>query len=240
MSSNGSLEIHDLRREYAGKAVISVPALTLEPGRITAVIGPSGAGKSTLLRLLAGLDTPTAGQVLRNGMRLSRDKLRRSSSLVMQSPLALRGTVLYNAMLAPRFGRASRKEAQAIARSCLQQVGLVELEKQDARTLSGGELVRLALARALAKDPAFLLLDEATANLDPGNIRRVEHVLAQVAQRGTGVVIITHNLAQARRLGGAVAVIFEGQLLAQGSSEEIFGDHPNPLVRAFVKGEMIF
>lgn len=234
------LELHDLRRDHTGRTVLHVPHMVLRPGCITAVIGPSGAGKSTLLRLLAGLDAPTAGQVRRSGMSLSQDTLRRSSSLVMQSPLALRGTVLYNAMLAPRFAGLSRQQAQEVALACLHQVGLVELATQDARTLSGGELVRLALARALAKDPAFLLLDEATANLDPGNIRRVEGVLRQVADRGTTIVIITHNLAQARRLGDEVALILEGRFVTQGSSDVVFGATTDPLVQAFVSGEMIF
>lgn len=234
------LELTHLRHHYADKLVLDINHLPLQRGRITALIGPSGVGKSTLLRVLAGLEPLQQGSIRAASKPLSMQALRQQSSLVMQQPLALRGTVLANAMLAPRLAGYPRRKAQARAEQVLEQVGLQALAKHQAKTLSGGELVRLALARALAKDAPLLLLDEATANLDPGNIRRIEAVLEACCAQGTTVVMVTHNLPQAKRLCHDTALLLHHRLLCYDHSSAIFGQHSHPEVRAFVEGNIIF
>ncbi|MDZ7705499.1 MAG: ATP-binding cassette domain-containing protein [Trueperaceae bacterium] len=236
------VEAVGLEHHYESRPVVRAEHFAAYGGTITAIVGPSGAGKSTLLRLLAGLEPPSYG-TLRDGQghALTPTDLRARTSLVMQQPLALRGTVLYNAALAPRLAGASRRRANETAEQMLTRVGLASLAQRSARKLSGGELVRLAVARALAKQPALLLLDEATANLDPGNIKRLETIIRDVANSGTAVVMITHNLPQARRLSDQTALVLGGQLIVQHDTEQFFGgDHDDPRVWAFVSGEMIF
>lgn len=211
-------------------------------GEITTVIGPSGSGKSTLMRLLAGLEPPDAGTISFSnyGSQLNQKQLQALSTLVMQQPVPIKGTVLFNCMLAPRFKGLSKADSTAIAMDCLTKVGLADLAQVSSKKLSGGELVRLALARALAKDADILLLDEATANLDPSNIERIESVIRQEAAAGKVVLIVTHNLAQAQRIGDSTAVIYEGKLICQDSSEAVNAEHPNELVRDFVSGRLIY
>ncbi len=234
------IEVRELTKNYDGKQILSTAEFQARAGEITAIVGPSAAGKSTLMRLLAGLELGENGVIAFRGKMASPAQLRQVSSLVLQQPVALRGSVLFNAMLAPRLMGASRQDARTLALTALKQVGLNEITKQDARKLSGGELVRLALARALAKNPELLLLDEATANLDPSNILRIERAIAQAAASGKAVVMVTHNLPQARRLSQSTAVVMGGKLICQDTTETIFNHHPDTTVRAFVAGEMIF
>jgi len=229
----------NLRHSYQGKVALQASRFVAHPGEIAAVVGPSGAGKSTLLRLLAGLEPPDQGSIALSGGPTDTHKLRRSTCLVLQQPIAFRGSVLYNAALAPRLLGASSREAQQLGLNALHQVGLAELARQDAGTLSGGELVRLSLARALTKQPELLLLDEATANLDPANVARIEALLLTLLPRTT-MVMVTHNLPQARRLSHTTAVLLDNELAAQGPTPVLFDTYPDPKVRAFIHGEMVF
>jgi len=229
----------NLRKAYQGKVVLQASRFVARQGEIAAVVGPSGAGKSTLLRLLAGLEPADQGSIALSGSPVEAARLRRSTCLVLQQPIAFRGSVLYNAALAPRLLGASRRKAQRLGLEALEQVGLAELAKQEAQTLSGGELVRLSLARALTKRPEVLLLDEATANLDPANVAKLEALLSALMP-GATIVMVTHNLPQARRLSQTTAVLLDNQLIAQDATPILFNTYPDPRVRAFIRGEMVF
>ena len=235
-------EAQKLVKKGRDKNRISLAHFVATAGSITTIIGPSGSGKSTLMRLLAGLEPPDEGVISfpNNSGQLSQRQLQAHSTLVMQQPVPIKGTVLYNCMLAPRFKGISKPESKAIAMDCLTKVGLADLAQVSSKKLSGGELVRLALARALAKDADILLLDEATANLDPSNIERIETVIRQEAAAGKIVLIVTHNLAQAQRIGDSTAVIYEGELICQDASVAINAEHENELVRDFVSGRLIY
>lgn len=236
------IEAHNLLKQGRDKDRISLDNLVATAGSITTVIGPSGSGKSTLMRLLAGLEPPDAGDIKFSGYSspLNHRQLQSHSTLVMQQPVPIKGTVLFNCMLAPRFKGISKESSKAIALDCLTKVGLADLAQVSSKKLSGGELVRLALARALAKDADILLLDEATANLDPSNIERIEQVIKQEAATGKIVLIVTHNLAQAQRIGDSTAVIYEGKLICQDDSAAVNESHSNELVRDFVSGRLIY
>jgi len=236
------VEAHNLIKTGREKNRIALEQFTAAAGRVTTLIGPSGSGKSTLMRLLAGLEPPDAGDISFTpySSPLNQRQLQSHSTLVMQQPVPIKGNVLYNCMLAPRFKGLSRADSRTIAMECLSRVGLVDLAQVSSKKLSGGELVRLALARALAKDADILLLDEATANLDPSNIERIETVIKQEAAAGKIVLIVTHNLAQAQRIGDSTAVIYEGELICQDVSQAVTAEHPNELVRDFVSGRLIY
>lgn len=234
------IEAHTLVKTGRDKHRLSLEYFSALGGSVTTIIGPSGSGKSTLMRLLAGLEPPDVGNISFNDTHCDQKQLQTYSTLVMQQPIPIKGSVLFNCMLAPRFKGVSRLESKAIAMDCLTKVGLADLAEVSSKKLSGGELVRLALARALAKDADILLLDEATANLDPSNIERIEGVIREEAAEGKIVLIVTHNLAQAQRIGDSTAVIYDGELICQDVSEAINSEHSNELVRDFVSGKLIY
>jgi tungstate transport system ATP-binding protein len=133
------------------------------------------------------------------------------------------------------------KDSTDLTRTVLEQVGLIHLASQHARTLSGGEAQRVALARAMVLQPDVLLLDEPTANLDPYNVGLIEDIVRQLNQdRGTTLVLVTHNVFQARRLAGRVALLLEGQLVEVSGVEEFFQSPKDPRTAAFIRGEMVY
>jgi tungstate transport system ATP-binding protein len=227
---------------YGQERVLDIERLEIKPGELLCLLGPTGAGKSTLLRLLAGIEPPTAGALRFGDDRLDgqelRDEIRRRITLVFQRPLLLRGTVRTNIEYGLRLqGRAHyRRRAQEM----LAHLGLDTLAARSARTLSGGEVQLVALARALVLDPEVLLLDEPTANLDPARVALVENVIHTVhRERRTTIVWATHNLFQARRVAERVGLLLDGNLVELGSVKEFFEAPCDPRTAAFVRGEVV-
>lgn len=188
-------------------------------GGITALVGPSGAGKSTLLRLLNRLDEPLSGSILFDGapiVDIDPIELRRRVAMVFQRPPLFQGDVLANL----RVAEPDLTEAEAIA--ALRRVGLDgALLRREAVDLSGGEAQRLCLARALLTDPVVVLADEPTASLD-GPARRMLEVLArQIAATGVGIVWVTHDVEQLRRLADRAIVLIDGVVAADGAPDEL-------------------
>jgi tungstate transport system ATP-binding protein len=210
--------------------------LTITPGAPTLIVGPNGSGKTTLLRLCMGLAAPSTGRVTWGGRTHSRP-LRRA--ILFQRPVMLRRTVAANVAYAlAQAGIPRSQRAQRVA-ALLERVGLADLAPRSARRLSGGEQQRLALARALARDPELLLLDEPTANLDPAATRGVEEIVLMAAQSGIKIVMASHDLGQVRRLAGDVIFLVRGALCEQGQAND-FLDHPaSPEAAAFLRGELV-
>ncbi len=228
-------------RRYGARTVLHIERLAVTAGRTLALLGPSGAGKSTLLRLLNLLEAPDAGQISYDGRPLLSGEaplhLVREITTVFQRPLLLDTSVWKNVAFGLHLRR--RRDPQAVE-AALAQVGLSHLARASARTLSGGEMQRVALARALVIAPRVLLLDEPTANLDPANVATIEAVVQGMARRGTTVVIVTHNLFQARRLADDVALLIDGVLVEAGQAAEVL-EHPHdPRTAAFLEGRMIY
>jgi tungstate transport system ATP-binding protein len=234
-------EVTGLRRVYGERTVLDVESLRVEPGEVLALVGPNGAGKSTLLRILNFLEPWTSGEVRYDGHRLSFPPpltLRRQVTMVFQRPVLLRRSVRENVAYGQRLrGQASGETIERL----LDRLHLRQLDGVPARSLSVGEMQRVALARALVLRPQVLLLDEPTANLDPSNVALIEHILAEVRAEGrTTVVLVSHNIHQARRLADRVGLLLSGRLVEVASAGEFF-DHPvDPRTRAFVRGEMIY
>jgi len=219
----------NLEKRFPG-FLLRVPRLRAEPGEILALLGPSGAGKSTLLMLLAGLLPPDAGRVERTGPAVYLD----------QQPYLLERSVLENAAFGLRLKGVPRARARRAALSWLSRVGLEALAERPARGLSGGERVRLALARALATEPKSLLLDEPTANLDPANVARVEALIGEERHRGRAIVLVTHNLFQAKRLADRALFLLAGEVVEEGPAPAFFEAPKDPRTRAFLSGEMVW
>jgi tungstate transport system ATP-binding protein len=183
-----------------------------------------------------GLTAPSTGRIDWGGRT---DCALARRAILFQRPVMLRRTTAANVTYAlaqagtPRPLRASR------AAALLDRVGLSDLAQRPARRLSGGEQQRLALARALARDPEILLLDEPTANLDPAATRSVEEIVLMAAQSGIKIVMASHDLGQVRRLAGDVVFLVRGALCEQGRAED-FLDHPTtPEAAAFVRGDLV-
>lgn len=211
-------------------------SLTLGPGAPTVLIGPNGAGKTTLLRAAMGLIPATRGRISWGGRERSAPDRR---AILFQRPVMLRrgaaGNVRYALAAAglPRSGRAQR------AAELLADVGLAGLERRPARRLSGGEQQRLALARALARDPALLFLDEPTASLDPAATKAIEDIVRAVSTRGVKVVMSTHDLGQAKRLAGDIVLLHRGRLIESGPAAEFFANPRTQEARTFITGELL-
>ena len=197
-------------------------SLAIEPGSPTVLIGPNGAGKTTLLRLAMGLLEPTAGRVTRTDER---------RAIVFQRPTMLRRSAAANIRYASAGGDRTRE--------LLALVGLEHAAERPARRLSAGEQQRLALARALARDPTILFLDEPTASLDPGSTKAVEDVIRTVSERGIKIVMSTHDLGEARRLAGEVVLLHRGRLVETGAASKFFDAPRTEEARRFIAGELL-
>jgi len=216
-------------------AILDAVSLELARESITVVIGPNGAGKSTLLRLAMGLVQPTSGRITWGGA----DVPPQGRAIMFQRPTMLRrsaaGNVAY-ALAAAGCPPARRAERTA---ELLDLVGLKHVAGRPARRLSGGEQQRLALARALARDPDVLFLDEPTASLDPAATKAIEDLIAAVAARGIKVVMATHDLGEARRLGREIVLMHRGRIVEQATVDEFFINPQTPEAARFMAGELL-
>lgn len=219
-----------------GKPLLSDITLRIEAGRRLIVMGANGAGKSLFLRLCHGLIEPTSGRrTWATGERRAE-----AQAMVFQRPVLLRRSVAANLdyPLALR-GMAHADRREAVART-LDRFGLNTLADRPARLLSGGEQQRLALARAWSMRPHILFLDEPSSALDPSATRIIEEMVEQFSQEGITIVMTTHNLGQARRLGQDVAFLHRGRLIEVRPAADFFAGPETPEARAFLAGDLIW
>jgi tungstate transport system ATP-binding protein len=235
-SSDLPIALDDVSLQAGATTILNRLSLTIAPGAPTLIVGPNGAGKTGLLRLCMGLAEPTTGRISWGG-RTDRTMVRRA--ILFQRPVMLRRTTAANVAYALAQAGTPRNERVPRIAALLERVGLADLAQRPARRLSGGEQQRLALARALARDPEVLLLDEPTANLDPAATRTVEEIVLAAAQSGIKIVMASHDLGQVRRLAGDVIFLVRGALCEQGGAAD-FLDHPStPEAAAFVRGDLV-
>jgi tungstate transport system ATP-binding protein len=234
--ANLPIHLDDVSFAVRGVTILDRINLALVPGAPTVVIGPNGAGKTTLLRLVMGLIRPTSGRTTWGG-RADASSNRRA--IVFQRPVMLRRSVEANLRYALEAAAVPRTDHAARLRELLALVGLADLGDRPARKLSGGEQQRLALARALAKDPQVLFLDEPTASLDPAATKAVEDLIRDVATRGIKVVMSTHDLGEARRLAGDIVLMHRGRIVEASEAATFFNNPETDDARRFVAGELL-
>jgi tungstate transport system ATP-binding protein len=213
--------------------ILTDVSVEIGAGPRTIILGPNGAGKSVLMRICHGLLRPTEGSV-----RWLGNPNPRRVAMVFQRPVMLRRSALANVEYGLELAGVARAERKLRAQDVLEAVGLERCAGHPARRLSGGEQQKLALARAWALGPEVLLLDEPTANLDPAATREVETIVGQIRAGGTKIVMTTHNLGQARRLGDEILFINGGRLIERAPVERFFTQPLTPEAASFVKGEL--
>jgi tungstate transport system ATP-binding protein len=218
------IEIKSLSKSYNDSLILKEINLDVEQGEILALVGPTGSGKTTLLRHIDLLEEPTKGSITFDGIEVSALgegellRIRRRMAMVFQKPTVFRGTVYHNV----NYGLRVRglKDGGKVEEA-LRSVGLLGCNNRDATTLSGGEMQRLALARAMVVEPDLLLLDEPTSNLDPKSVEVIEDLVKLLAGRGTTVIMATHNMIQCRKLAKRVAVLVDGRINTIGRPEDL-------------------
>jgi tungstate transport system ATP-binding protein len=230
------LRLRDVAFAAGGRAIIDRISLDLAPGPRTVILGANGAGKSVLMRLMHGLLRPTSGEI--SWGEQDPERLRRRQAMVFQRPVMLRRSALANLEYALALAGVPRAERRARALEALAGVGLAHMASRPGRVMSGGEQQRLALARAWSLRPQVLFLDEPTANLDPSATREIETAIAAVHAAGTKIVMTTHNLGQARRLGDEVLFIHQGRLVERALADVFFKQPASAEAAAFIKGEL--
>ncbi len=232
------LRVRDLCLCRGGRVVLEVEALTLDGAGPTLILGPNGAGKSLLLRCLHGLERPDRGRITQDGALLD-GAARAGQAMVFQKPVLLRRSVAANLDFVLRRTRSGWRARRARIAELLVEGGLAGKARQAARSLSGGEAQRLAILRALACDPAILFLDEPTSALDPAATQAIEAMILRAARRGVRIVMVTHDIGQARRLGRDIVLMRAGQIAEQAPAETFFDAPASDAARRYLAGALV-
>lgn len=236
------VEIAGLRKSFGTNEVLKGIDLKIAPGEVVSIIGKSGSGKSTLLRCVNGLEEFQDGSLIVNGRPLLYDSPSAMRELRQQVGMIFQGFNLFphlsvgrNIMLAPSLvKKTARAEAEAQARALLARVGLAEKFDANPDQLSGGQQQRVAIARALAMQPSVLLCDEITSALDPELVGEVLRVVESLAREGMTLLMVTHEMAFARRVSNRVVFMHLGRVHEMGPPSEVFGDPRTPELKQFL------
>lgn len=222
--------------ERRGRALVGPVDWTLSGEGVTVVMGPNGAGKTSLLRLIGGLGAPARGRV---AWGVPEARARRALAFVFQRPVMMRRSVLASIAYPLRLAGLGRREALGRAEAQAERFGLGDKLHRPAPWLSGGEMQKLALARALVTEPQVLLLDEPTAALDGRATAEIEAHLAEAAAAGTRIVMATHDRGQARRLGTEALFVLRGRLHEEAAADEFFARPATAEAAAFLEGDIV-
>lgn len=232
--------LRGIRQMKSGAVVLDDVDLEIPVGRVTALVGPSGAGKTSLLRLLNRLDDPASGEIYYRGHPLcdcSVRELRRKAGFVFQTPVMFPGSVRDNLVEAVELGGEPRESLHADMQAAMECAELDwSLIEREGERLSVGERQRANIARALMTRPEVLLMDEPTSALDAETADHLTETIRHLStQRGLTVVLITHRLAEARRVSDSTAVMEAGRVILTGPTPEVFGQSTNTRIRAFLE-----
>lgn len=232
------LQVDGLQVERNGKTLLSVPQLLLDGPGPTLILGPNGAGKSLLLRCLHGLIRADRGRILQDG-RVLNPEHKAKQAMVFQQPVLLRRSVSANLDFVLKRQRLHRAARKRLIGELLAEGGLETKARQSARSLSGGEAQRLAILRALALAPETLFLDEPTSALDPGATQMIETMILRASARGVRIVMVTHDVGQARRLAEDVVMMQGGRVVEHGSAVQVLETPKCHASRQYLAGWLV-
>ena len=229
------IRVSNLHKSFGKNDVLKGIDEHIKKGEVVVVIGPSGSGKSTFLRCLNLLEEPTSGKIIFEGnditdKKVDINKIRKKMGMVFQQfNLFPHKTVLENLTIAPiKVKGLSKSEAEKKAMELLDRVGLSNKATAYPSSLSGGQKQRIAIARALAMEPDVMLFDEPTSALDPEMVGEVLSVMKDLAKEGMTMVVVTHEMGFAREVGDRILFMDNGNIVEQGTPEEIFSNPKNP------------
>ncbi len=229
------LTLEGVHYQVDGLQLLSDISIQFPPKGTITIVGPNGAGKTLLLRICHGLLSPSQGRILwaDNAKAL----VPGVQSMVFQRPVMLRRSATDNLMFAMKASKVPVEQRAVRLEQALEHAKLSSLKDRPAKKMSGGEQQRLALARCFALQPQILFLDEPTAHLDPVSISHVERLIHTIAETGCQIVMVTHDLAQARRLGSFTAFMKGGQLVEFSETETFFTNPQSEALSAFLRGQ---
>ncbi|RRK00997.1 LPS export ABC transporter ATP-binding protein [Opitutaceae bacterium TAV3] len=233
------IETRALVKTYGQRNVVDGVDLHIRAGEVVGFLGPNGAGKTTTFYMIVGLIQATSGRVLYNGRDITRLRMHQRARLGLgylpQEPSTFRKlTVEQNILAIIETTKTPRRQRRAWLEHYLEDLHLTHVRRQPAYTLSGGERRRLEIARALVTQPAFLLMDEPFAAIDPISVADVQHIILALKQRGIGVIVTDHNVRETLRIVDRAYLIREGRVFKEGTSEFLVND---PEARQFYLGE---
>jgi len=229
------LRVNDLGYSIKDKALLQGVNLKLTNSGITAILGHNGAGKSLLLRVLHGLIPPTTGTVHWHDRAVTELSVRKQQAMVFQKPVVLRRSVASNI----DYVLALRSAASHDMRNALlSDANLLDKAKQQATSLSGGEQQRLAIARALATNPSVIFLDEPTASMDPAATAAIEKQLHSVSLQGIKIIIVTHDIMQARRVADDIIFLHHGKVTEHTRADDFFTHASSTAARQYLDGQL--
>ncbi len=239
------INVKNLYKEFhRGNNVLRILSginVDIKKGERVAIIGPSGSGKSTFLRCLNGLEIPTSGEIFFEEKNITdskcnMDEIRKHIGMVFQHfNLFPHLTILQNITLAPVYLKLfSKKDAESCALALLEKVGLRDKAEDYPAMLSGGQKQRVAIIRALIMNPKLMLFDEPTSALDPEMIKEVTKVMADIANGGMTMIVVTHEMSFVKEIASRVLFMDNGKIIADETPEELFGNCQNVRVRKFL------
>ncbi len=223
------LRAEGLVKVYGGRRVVNNVSLDVHPGEVVGLLGPNGAGKTTSFYMIVGLIKPDAGSIQFDGHDVSKlamyERARLGMCYLAQEPSIFRKlTVEQNVSCVLETLDLSGKERQERLEELLEELQLTRLAKQKAMTLSGGERRRLEITRALAANPSFIMLDEPFGGVDPINVNEVQKIIANLRDRGLGVLITDHNVRETLAIVDRAYLICNGEIQFTGDSESLVKD----------------
>jgi lipopolysaccharide export system ATP-binding protein len=224
------LVAHNLVKRYGARTVVSDVSLQVERGETVGLLGPNGAGKTTTFYMIVGLLRPDGGTVFLDEAPLTalavHERARRGIGYLSQDPSVFRGlTVEENILMVLEANGTPRAKRQEVLERLLTEFGLTTVRVQRGMTLSGGERRRVEIARVLAMNPAYVLLDEPFTGVDPRSVAELQDVVRYLKERGLGIVITDHNVRDTLAITDRATVIHQGRILLEGKPDQILADH---------------
>lgn len=236
------IEFKNVDKRFGALTVLKNINLTIHAGEIVVIIGPSGSGKSTLLRCINALELINKGELIIDGIHLPRERhrirdIRLEAGMVFQQfNLFPHMTALENVMFGPRKARGkSKKEAKEIAEALLEKVGLADRKHHYPAQLSGGQQQRVVIARSLAVQPRMMLFDEPTSALDPELIEEVLAVMQKIAEEGMTMVVVTHEIEFAKKVGTRLLFMDEGAIIEDGKPIDLLTSPASDRLKKFLR-----
>jgi tungstate transport system ATP-binding protein len=243
---SAEFKLFNVSKHYGQREVLHIDELEINGGKIYCILGPNGAGKTTLFRIMALLTVNDSGRIEVLGEEVKWEKtqlvrLRRQMAMVTQTSFMFEGTVYYNVAYGLQVRNVGESEKKKKVYECLELLGMQNFANQPARSLSGGERQKVAIARALAVNPRVLFLDEPTSNIDPASALDIERYIRFInKEMATTIIMVTHNLFQAQRLAEELFFLWEGKVIEKGNCHELFSAARDKRTQSFLKGETVF